>query len=76
MKLLLRKSKNKHFNLADQKLDSNVFSIIQSILTQHPIPENENPERWLWELKDPKQLVDYNVTSLGVPLVEIMAENG
>jgi len=40
-------------------------SIIQSILTQHPIPENENPERWLWELKAPKQLVDYNVTSLG-----------
>lgn len=40
-------------------------AIIQSILTQHPIPENENPERWLRELKDPKQLVDYNVTSLG-----------
>jgi len=40
-------------------------SIIQSILTQHPIPENENPERWLLELKDPKQLVDYNVTYLG-----------
>lgn len=40
-------------------------SVIQSILTQHPIPENENPERWLCELKVPKQLVDYNVTSLG-----------
>lgn len=39
-------------------------SIIQSMLTQHPIPENENPERWLWEIKDPKRLVDYNVVGI------------
>lgn len=40
-------------------------SVIQSILTQHPIPKTENPERWLWEIKDPKRLVDYNVVSMG-----------
>ena len=34
------------------------------MLTQHPIPENENPERWLWEIKDPKRLVDYNVVGI------------
>lgn len=39
-------------------------SIIQSMLTQHPIPENENPERWLWEIKDSKRLVDYNVVGI------------
>lgn len=43
-------------------------SIIQSILAQHPIPENENPERWLWEIKDSKQLVDYNVVCIGSQL--------
>ena len=36
---------------------------IQSILQQYPIPENENPERWLWELKDPKKLTHYNITT-------------
>ncbi len=36
-------------------------SILQSILNEYPIPSNENPERWLWELKTPKGLVAYNV---------------
>jgi len=48
---------------------------IQNILKQYPIPENENPEGWLWELKTPKQLVDYNVTFLsGVPPIDIGTE--
>lgn len=40
-------------------------SVIQSILNKHPIPEDENPEKWLWELKDPKQIVDYNICCVG-----------
>lgn len=56
-----------------RKIDNRIYlapslfqtSIIQSMLTQHPIPENENPERWLWEIKDTKRLVDYNVVCMG-----------
>ena len=36
-------------------------SVIQSILKQCPIPTDENPERWLMEIKTDKKLVDYNV---------------
>lgn len=39
-------------------------STIQSIIEQHPIPAHENPERWLWELKEPKELVDYNIVCI------------
>ena len=39
-------------------------STIKSILKNNPIPENENPERWLREIKFPKCLVDYNVTGM------------
>ena len=37
---------------------------IQSILNQYPIPPDENPERWLWELKDPKKLTNYNIVTI------------
>lgn len=39
-------------------------SVIQSILKQYPIPENENPERWLVDIKIVHSQIDYNVSSV------------
>jgi len=40
-------------------------STIQFLLNSYPIPENENPERWLWEIKTVKRLINYNVVGIG-----------
>lgn len=46
-------------------LPPSLFSnkVLQNILKKHPIPEDENPERWLAELKNSD--TSYNVTFLG-----------
>ena len=38
-------------------------SVLCAILDKHPIPNDQNPERWLIELKTVKKLINYNVVS-------------